>query len=52
MGYKFWTLLLTAVSRYGQWPSPKSAMDAYDFVQGRRDEARKLWELGASWMCV
>jgi hypothetical protein len=46
MGYKFWTLLLTAVSCYGQWPSPKSAMDAYEFVQGRRAEARKLWEAG------
>lgn len=46
MGYKLWTLLLTAVSCYGQWPSPKSAMDAYEFVQGRRAEARKLWEAG------
>lgn len=46
MGYKLWTLLLTTVSCYGQWPSPKSAMDAYDFVQGRRAEAEKLWALG------
>ncbi len=46
MGYRFWTLLLTAVSCYGQWPSPKSALDAYEFVQGRRAEARKLWEAG------
>ena len=46
MGYKLWTLLLTTVSCYGQCPSPKSAMDAYDFVQGRRAEAEKLWALG------
>jgi C-terminal processing protease CtpA/Prc len=40
------TFLLIAVSCYAQWPSPKSALDAYEFVQGRRAEARKLWEAG------
>ena len=43
MDKKFCVVLLTAVSCYGQWPAPKSAMDAYDFVQGRRNEAEKLW---------
>ncbi len=46
MGRKFATFLLIAVSCYAQWPSPKSALDAYEFVQGRRAEARKLWEAG------
>jgi carboxyl-terminal processing protease len=26
-----------------EWPVPKSAMEAYDFVQARREEAGKLW---------
>src|SRR5438094_831065 len=46
MGNKLWTLLLTVVSCYAQWPSPKSATDAYDFVQSRRAEAEKLWAAG------
>ena len=46
MGCKLGTLLLITVSCYAQWPSPKSATDAYEFVQGRRAEARKLWETG------
>src|SRR5438552_19169744 len=31
---------------YAQWPQPKTAMDAYDFVQHRRDEAETLWKRG------
>ena len=43
---KLWILLLTVPSCYAQWPSPKTAMDAYDFVQARRSEAEKLWTQG------
>jgi carboxyl-terminal processing protease len=43
MSDKLWVLLLAAGSCSAQWPSPRSAMDAYDFVQGRRSEAEKLW---------
>ncbi len=44
MDKKFCVLLLTVASCYAQqWPSPKSATDAFDFVQGRRGEAEKLW---------
>jgi hypothetical protein len=39
-------LLLTLTSCFAQWPSPRSAMDAYDFVQARRSEAQKLWTQG------
>jgi carboxyl-terminal processing protease len=46
MNCKLWILLLIAVCSYAQWPSPKSATDAYDFVQGRRGEAEKLWTKG------
>jgi carboxyl-terminal processing protease len=28
---------------FAQWPMPQTAMQAYDFVQGRRAEAEKLW---------
>src|SRR5215475_2190896 len=39
-------LCLTALiaQDIAQWPKPKSAMDAYDFVQDRRSAAEKLWE--------
>ena len=43
---KLWILLLTVTSCYAQWPAPKSAMDAYEFVQARRSEAEKLWTQG------
>jgi carboxyl-terminal processing protease len=43
MLWKLSSLLLTAVSCWAQWPAPKSAMDAYDYVQARRAEAEKLW---------
>ena len=36
--------LLFAKLAPAQWPAPKSAMEAYDFVQDRRSEAGKLWE--------
>src|SRR4051794_7979899 len=39
-------LLIAALSCHAQWPAPKSAMDAYEFVQGRRAEAEKLWSKG------
>jgi carboxyl-terminal processing protease len=37
-------LLLFEAFAAAQWPSPKSAMDAYYFVQDRRSAAEKLWE--------
>jgi hypothetical protein len=37
-------LLLFAPLAAAQWPTPKSAMEAYDFVQDRRSAAEKLWE--------
>jgi hypothetical protein len=37
-------VLLFAALAAGQWPTPKNAMEAYDFVQDRRSEAEKLWE--------
>ena len=37
-------LLLFATLAAAQWPAPKSAMEAYDFVQDRRSAAGKLWE--------
>src|SRR5580704_6781888 len=46
MSDKLWVLLLASGSCFAQWPSPKTAMDAYDFVQGRRSEAEKLWTQG------
>ena len=46
MNHKLGIFLLTATSCYGQWPSPKSAAEAYDFVQARREEAEKLWTKG------
>ena len=30
---------------HAQWPEPKHAMDAYDFIQKQRSEAEKLWAL-------
>jgi hypothetical protein len=36
--------LLFAWVAAAQWPTPKSAIEAYDFVQGRQSEAGKLWE--------
>jgi tetratricopeptide (TPR) repeat protein len=46
MGHKLSTLLLVSISCFAQWPAPKSATDAYQFVQARRAEAEKLWEKG------
>src|SRR5712664_3642356 len=48
---RFWlataaTLIVASVMCYGQWPSPKTAMEAHDFVQQRRAEARKRWQQG------
>ena len=37
-------LLLFASLATAQWPTPKTAMEAYDFVQDRRSAAEKLWE--------
>jgi hypothetical protein len=37
-------LLLFATLAAAQWPTPESAMGAYDFVQDRRSTAGKLWE--------
>jgi carboxyl-terminal processing protease len=37
-------LLLFTTLAAAQWQNPKSAMDAYDFVQERRSSAEKLWE--------
>ncbi len=45
MSYRHLILLLTA-SCCAQWPPPKSALDAYDFVENRRGEAEKLWTQG------
>jgi carboxyl-terminal processing protease len=41
-----WILLLLLFTRLAtaQWPTPKTAMEAYDFVQDRRSTAEKLWE--------
>jgi carboxyl-terminal processing protease len=36
-------VLFSATLLSAQWPVPKTAMDAYDFVQARRSEAEKLW---------
>ena len=36
--------LLFATLAAAQWPTPKGAMEAYDFVQDRRSAAEKLWE--------
>ncbi len=41
-------LALISTCCYAQWPQPKTAMEAYDFVQHRRDEAEKLWKHGNS----
>lgn len=38
------TLLLFATLAPAQWPAPKNAIEAYDFVQERRSAAEKLWE--------
>src|SRR5438034_449969 len=38
--------LLSVTAASAQWPTPKTALEAYDFVNGRREEARKLWEKG------
>jgi carboxyl-terminal processing protease len=43
---RLWITLFMASACYAQWPSPKSAMDAYEYVQSRRDEAEKLWTKG------
>jgi carboxyl-terminal processing protease len=37
-------LLLFVTLAAAQWPTPESAMGAYDFVQDRRSAAEKLWE--------
>jgi carboxyl-terminal processing protease len=34
---------VTALTRV-QWPTPKTAMEAYDFVQARRSQAEELWQ--------
>ena len=36
-------LILAAWTLHAQWPTPKSANDAYEYVNSRRDEAEKLW---------
>jgi len=46
MKHRLLLLLLAAVVCQAQWPAPKSARDAYEFVQGRRMEAEKLWKQG------
>lgn len=38
------SLLLAAAAACAEWPAPKSAMDAYEYVQKRRAEAEKLRE--------
>src|SRR6266550_3692354 len=43
---RFWFVIVTTTISYGQWPSPKTAIEAYDFVQQRRTEAEKLWQNG------
>lgn len=46
MQIRWCVLALAAASCYAQWPAPKSAEDAYEFVQARRTDARKLWTQG------
>jgi C-terminal processing protease CtpA/Prc len=46
MARRIHLLLLAATCTYAQWPTPKSAADAVDFVQARRIEAEKLWTAG------
>lgn len=46
MSGKLWVLVLAVASCYAQFPAPRSAADAYDFVQGGRDEAETLWKQG------
>src|SRR5262245_40917307 len=41
---RVWVVLSLAAVCSAQWPAPKSAMDAYEFVQNRRREAGKLWQ--------
>ncbi|MBX9603885.1 MAG: hypothetical protein K2X35_22955 [Bryobacteraceae bacterium] len=36
--------MVSAQDIAGQWPLPKSAREAYDFVQARQAAAEKLWE--------
>lgn len=42
----YWLLFLLAGLSFGQPSSPQSAREAYDYVNGRRGEARKLFARG------
>jgi C-terminal processing protease CtpA/Prc len=42
MTSKVLVLLTAVIGCFAAWPPPKSAMDAYEFVEGRRTEARNF----------
>ncbi len=35
--------IMSGLVAAAQWPTPKTSMEAYEFVQARRQEAAKLW---------
>ena len=46
MNCKMFAMLLAATGCYAEWPSPKSAADAQQFVEGLQAEAQKYWTRG------